>query len=117
VTLTAPAPTSSGLTTPVVLGLDPSLTGTGLASSNGWCELIGYEKARSKDPGITTLPHPTRLDAMRGILNRITEHIGSPALVVMETPLSPAAAAEPTNAPGSGGSSTPTSPTTTSPSA
>jgi crossover junction endodeoxyribonuclease RuvC len=84
--MTTLAPTRSGLTQPVVVGLDPSLTATGLASSNGWCEAIGYQKARTKDPGITTLPHPSRYQAMREVLHRITQAIGNPALVVMETP-------------------------------
>lgn len=81
----APTPPTDRPAGPVVLGLDPSLNGTGLASSNGWCELIGYEK-RSRDPGITTLPHTNRLTAMRDVLTRITDAVGSPALVVMETP-------------------------------
>lgn len=73
-------------TTPTVIGLDPSLTGTGLASSNGWCDVIGYKRARTKDPGITQLPHPDRLTAMRGLVTRVLEHIGTPTLVVLELP-------------------------------
>ncbi|MFR9794175.1 hypothetical protein ACL07V_37070 [Streptomyces sp. MB22_4] len=85
-TITSPAPPQPGLTTPVVIGIDPSLTGTGLASSNGWCEVIGYKKARSKDPGITQLPHGERLAAMRALVDQVTTAIGSPQLAVMELP-------------------------------
>ena len=84
-TITAPAPTRSFLGQPVVVGLDPSLTGTGIASSNGWCEVIGY-KRRSKDPGITQLPHAERLTAMRILVKDVCTAIGAPALVVMELP-------------------------------
>ena len=70
----------------VVIGLDPSLTGTGLASSNGWCDVIGYKRARSKDPGITQLPHGERITAMRALVDQVLEGIGTPDLVVMELP-------------------------------
>jgi crossover junction endodeoxyribonuclease RuvC len=70
----------------VVVGVDPSLTGTGLASSNGWCDVIGYKRARAKDPGITQLPHAERLAAMRALLTQVTEAIGTPSLAVMELP-------------------------------
>jgi crossover junction endodeoxyribonuclease RuvC len=86
VTTTAPAITRSGLGQPVVIGIDPSLTGTGIASSNGWCEVIGYKKQRAKDPGITQLPHPERLAAMRALLDQVLTTIGTPGLAVMELP-------------------------------
>jgi crossover junction endodeoxyribonuclease RuvC len=86
VTITAPAITRSRLGQPVVIGIDPSLTGTGIASSNGWCEVIGYKKQRAKDPGITQLPHPERLAAMRALLNQVLTIIGTPDLAVMELP-------------------------------
>lgn len=85
-TLTDTAPTQPALAQPVVIGLDTSLTATGIASSNGWCEVIGYKRARSKDPGITQLPHPERLTAMRNLLNQVTTAIGCPDLAVMELP-------------------------------
>jgi crossover junction endodeoxyribonuclease RuvC len=66
--------------------VDPSLTGTGLASSNGWCDVIGYKKARTKDPGITQLPHPERIRAMRDLLAQVRTAIGCPDLAVMELP-------------------------------
>ncbi|WP_406263509.1 hypothetical protein OIA45_48815 (plasmid) [Streptomyces chartreusis] len=86
-TMTAPdpAPARSGLTAPVVIGLDTSLTATGIASSRGWCEVIGYKK-RSKDPGITQLPHPQRITAMRTLVKDVTTAIGTPNLVVIELP-------------------------------
>jgi Holliday junction resolvasome RuvABC endonuclease subunit len=85
-TLTAPAPTRSGLGQPVVIGIDPSLTGTGIASSDGWCQVIGYKKARTKDPGITQLPHDERIRAMRNLVLQVTEAFHLPDLVVMELP-------------------------------
>ena len=80
-----PAPTT-GHAPPIVIGIDPSLTGTGIASSNGWVEVSGYTKTRSKDPGITQLPHPERLAAMRDLLAQIRKAIGCPTLAVMELP-------------------------------
>jgi len=85
-TLTAPAPTPTPLTEPTVVGIDSSLTATGIASSRGWCEVIGYKRARAKDPGITQLPHPERLTAMRTLLIAVTTAIGTPDLAVMELP-------------------------------
>ena len=85
-TITEPTPTRSGLGQPVVIGIDPSLTGTGIASSNGWCEVIGYKRARAKDPGITQLPHAERLTAMRDLLAQVRKAIGCPDLAVMELP-------------------------------
>ncbi|MGW2740543.1 hypothetical protein ACWC4D_40920 [Streptomyces sp. NPDC001288] len=81
-----PTTTPTGIGAPVVIGIDPSLTGTGIASSNGWCEVIGYKRARSKDPGITQLPHTERLTAMRDLLAQVTTTIGCPDLAVMELP-------------------------------
>jgi Holliday junction resolvasome RuvABC endonuclease subunit len=86
VTTTAPEPTPNQTTGPIVIGLDPSLTGTGIASSNGWCDVIGYKRPNSKAPGITQLPHHERLAAMRTLLTDVTTAIGNPALVVMELP-------------------------------
>jgi Holliday junction resolvasome RuvABC endonuclease subunit len=86
VTMTAPDPLPTALTNPTVVGIDSSLTATGLASSRGWCEVIGYKRPRSKDPGITQLPHPERLTAMRALLADVTLAIGTPDLAVMELP-------------------------------
>ena len=74
----------SGITGPDVVGLDTSLTGTGIASSRGWCEVIGHPNAK-KNP-ITALPHPQRLTAMRSVRDRVLEVVGTPRLVVMELP-------------------------------
>ncbi|MFF9787109.1 hypothetical protein [Streptomyces nigrescens] len=80
--MTATAPSFG----PVVIGLDTSLTATGIASSNGWCRTVGYQKARAKDPGITQLPHPQRMAALRAIRTDVIHNIGRPDLVVLETP-------------------------------
>jgi crossover junction endodeoxyribonuclease RuvC len=86
VTTHAPAPTQTRLTAPVVVGIDPSLTGTGIASSLGWVDVIGYKKTRAKDPGITQLPHAERITAMRKLHHQVLEAIGSPDLAVLELP-------------------------------
>ncbi|WP_406517594.1 hypothetical protein [Streptomyces sp. NBC_00826] len=67
---------------PRVVGVDPSLTATGLASSEGWCRVIGYI---DKNNPITKLPHAARLAQMRGVLDAVTDAIGCPDLAVMET--------------------------------
>jgi crossover junction endodeoxyribonuclease RuvC len=67
---------------PRVVGVDTSLKATGLASSEGWCRVIGYDD--KKNP-ITKLPHRERLVQMRRILNTVTAAIGHPDLAVMET--------------------------------
>ncbi|MFF1358701.1 hypothetical protein [Streptomyces sp. NPDC058297] len=86
-TTTAPEPLTNALTSPpVVVGIDPSLTGTGIASSNGWVDVTGYKRPRAKDPGITQLPHGERIAAMRNILDAVYYAIGAPDLVVMELP-------------------------------
>ena len=85
-TTTLPTPTHPGLGAPVVVGIDPSLTGTGIASSNGWVDVTGYKRARTKDPGITQLPHPERIAAMRNLVDSVYYSVGNPKLVVMELP-------------------------------
>ncbi|MET8747223.1 hypothetical protein [Streptomyces sp. NPDC004728] len=67
---------------PRVIGVDLSLTATGLASSEGWCRVIGYT---DKNNPITKLPHTPRLVQMRRILDAVTDAIGSPDLAVIET--------------------------------
>jgi crossover junction endodeoxyribonuclease RuvC len=86
VTITAPDPIPTALAEPTVIGIDPSLTATGIASSRGWVEVIGYKRARSKDPGITQIPHAERLTAMRTLLVAVTTAIATPDLAVMELP-------------------------------
>lgn len=68
---------------PRVVGVDTSLSATGLASSEGWCRVIGY--VDKKHP-ITKLPHLVRLAEMRRVLVAVTETIGRPDLAVMELP-------------------------------
>lgn len=84
-TLIAPEPATHALTGPHVIGLDPSLTATGIASTRGWCEVTGHHK-RARDPGITQLPHLERLDAMQVVLDNVLAAIARPNLVVMELP-------------------------------
>jgi len=78
-------PPTHTTTQPTVIGLDTSLTATGIASSNGWCETVGYKPANKGEP-ITKLPHPRRLAALRDIAARITLAVGQPDLVVLESP-------------------------------
>ncbi|MFE0207062.1 hypothetical protein [Streptomyces sp. NPDC058985] len=85
-TLTASDPAPTALAPPLVVGVDPSLTGTGIASSNGQVDVIGYKKARTKDPGITQLPHAERIRAMRQLAHQVLEAVHLPNLVVMELP-------------------------------
>ncbi|MFF8422878.1 hypothetical protein [Streptomyces sp. NPDC015680] len=85
-TLTAPEAPPARRAPYTVIGLDPSLTATGIASSTGWCEVIGYKKPRAKDPGITGLPHPQRREALHELHQAITDTIGRPDLVVIELP-------------------------------
>jgi Holliday junction resolvasome RuvABC endonuclease subunit len=65
--------------TPHVIGLDVSLTATGIASSQGWCQLAGRT-------GITNLPLHQREDALAALSDEIVSHIGVPDLVVIEQP-------------------------------
>lgn len=78
-----PAATTAAGPWPRVLGLDLSLTGTGIASSLGWCRAVGYTD--NKNP-ITKLPHALRLNAMRGVRNGVISQIGRPELAVIELP-------------------------------
>lgn len=79
------------MTSPVVIGLDTALgsassSGTGIASSTGWCEAIGYPDRKKKDRAISGLPHKERLNELTQLVGRITLTIGTPDLVVMELP-------------------------------
>jgi crossover junction endodeoxyribonuclease RuvC len=68
---------------PVVIGLDTSLTATGIASSNGWCRTVGYTSR--KNP-ISKLPHRDRLAIMRQVRRGVIDNIGRPDLAVIEMP-------------------------------
>lgn len=77
---------------PTVVGLDHSLTGTGIASSLGWCEVIGWVDGEKdpatgvKRPPITKLAHAERRTAMRWVRDGVLEMVGVPDLVVLELP-------------------------------
>ncbi|GHB15419.1 hypothetical protein GCM10018777_56870 [Streptomyces albogriseolus] len=66
-----------------VIGVDPSLTATGVASSNGWCTVVGWT---DKKRPITALPHPDRREALQHVRTLVLDTIGRPDLVVMELP-------------------------------
>ncbi|MFH8483662.1 hypothetical protein [Streptomyces sp. NPDC018055] len=85
-TLTIPTHAPTPLAPPLVVGIDPSLTGTGIASTNGWVEVHGYKRARAKDPGITQLPHGERTRAMHQLAHQVLESVHLPDLAVMELP-------------------------------
>ncbi|MFF0409156.1 hypothetical protein ACFYUY_01805 [Kitasatospora sp. NPDC004745] len=70
---------------PTVIGLDTSLTATGIASSLGWCESVGYKPHHKKD-AITTQPHVQRLQSLLGVLGDVILAVGNPDLVVLESP-------------------------------
>lgn len=61
------------------IGLDLSLTGSGIASSAGWCERIG-----AKD--ITKLPLPERHTAVDELVDQIVPLCRQAAIVVVEVP-------------------------------
>ncbi|WP_327594618.1 hypothetical protein [Streptomyces chartreusis] len=68
---------------PRVVGVDTSLTGTGLASSEGWCRVIGYVDKTKKHP-ISKLPRLERLAHMNVLLDQVMAGIGRPDLALME---------------------------------
>jgi crossover junction endodeoxyribonuclease RuvC len=82
-TLTLEPPSRSTTAGPVVIGLDTSLTATGIASSRGWCVTVGYTD--KKNP-ITKLGHAARYEAMCTVRRGVLHNIGRPDLVVLETP-------------------------------
>lgn len=70
------------MTAPVVIGLDLSLTGSGVASSAGWCERVGM-------PDVTTKPLDERLYAVDDLTAKIVLLVGRAtpvALVCVELP-------------------------------
>lgn len=81
--MTAPttaAPTTGAATPPRVIGLDISLTGTGIACSAGWCEAIGLT-------GVTTKPLNQRDAIITNLAHDIAQYVGPTAgLVVIEMP-------------------------------
>lgn len=62
-----------------VVGLDPSLTGTGIAG-NGWSVAVGSVGNVTKDP------YPLRWARISDLAARVIEQIGAPDLVVLEAP-------------------------------
>jgi crossover junction endodeoxyribonuclease RuvC len=68
---------------PRVVGVDTSLTATGLASSEGWCRVIGYVDKTKKNP-ISKLPRVERLAHMNVLLDTVMAAIGRPDLAVIE---------------------------------
>ncbi|MEU6235921.1 hypothetical protein [Kitasatospora sp. NPDC047058] len=77
--------TAPTIVAPVVIGLDTSLTATGIASSLGWCDTVGY-KPLNKNDKITTQPHDRRLRSLLGLLGDVILAVGKPNLVVLESP-------------------------------
>jgi Holliday junction resolvasome RuvABC endonuclease subunit len=68
------------VTPPKVIGVDLSLTGTGIASNLGWCQLIG-------ETGITTRPLDERIHAIDRLADQIITTVGRDcALVAIEIP-------------------------------
>lgn len=61
------------------IGIDLSLTATGIASSRGWCLKLGVD-------GITKLPLTERIAALRALRLRLATEIGHPDIVCIETP-------------------------------
>ena len=80
-----PVPPAQATRPPRVVGLDLSLTATGIASSAGWCRLVGHP-SRRPGTGITQLPLPQRLEALRDLVYRVTRDIGALDLAVIEAP-------------------------------
>lgn len=64
---------------PNVVGLDISLTATGIASSRGWADTVGTKS-------VTTLPILERVKAVDELHRRIMAMVGTPALAVVEVP-------------------------------
>jgi crossover junction endodeoxyribonuclease RuvC len=62
-----------------VIGLDTSLTATGIASSSGWCTRIGRS-------GVTTMPLAERLAVLDELVGAIVDKAAQAQLVVIEQP-------------------------------
>lgn len=65
--------------TPRVVGLDISLTGTGIASSRGWTRKVGRSN-------VTTAPLLVRMAQVGELARAIVNHVGVADLVVVEVP-------------------------------
>lgn len=74
--MTTAFPIMSG---PRVVGLDISLTATGIASSLGWCKTVGR-------CDVTTAPLLVRVGQVGQLEDSILRHVGRPDLVVVEVP-------------------------------
>jgi Holliday junction resolvasome RuvABC endonuclease subunit len=62
-----------------VIGLDLSLTGSGVASSNGWCERVGITDVTTRSLG-------ERIVAVDHIANQVLALVGRATLVCLEVP-------------------------------
>lgn len=62
-----------------VVGIDPSLTASGIADSAGYCDVLGR-------PGITSLPLPQRVAAMDRLVQEILNAAGAADVYVIEGP-------------------------------
>ncbi|MFB7592393.1 hypothetical protein [Streptomyces sp. NPDC056169] len=71
------------MTPPTVVGIDTSLTATGIASSSGWCQVVGWT---DKKRPLTKLSHPERAAALQHVRTLVLDTIGRPDLAVLETP-------------------------------
>lgn len=75
-----------------VVGIDTSLTATGIASSLGWCRLVGYNDwcqsagINPKKQTVTKLPHSQRIQALSWLAKEIVFEVGAPDMAVIETP-------------------------------
>lgn len=69
-------PLATGYT---VVGVDLSLTGTGIASNRGWVDLVGVK-------GLTVMPLVERLTALRELYGRVKAAVGVADLIVAEGP-------------------------------
>ncbi|MGI5281701.1 hypothetical protein ACQEVF_59170 [Nonomuraea polychroma] len=52
------------MTPPRIVGLDLSITSTGMANGSGWCEKVGRD-------GVTTMPLRTKYRTLNGLASRI----------------------------------------------
>ena len=89
--LEPPATYNADKGAPSVIGLDLAIgssnsTGTGIASSLGWCESVGYPDRKKRGREFSNLPHPERLRALVDLRQRIIDEIGCPDLAVLELP-------------------------------
>lgn len=65
--------------TPTAVGLDLSLTGSGIASSLGWCEKVGQGD-------ITTKPLDQRIALVGDLAEQVLVLVGRPTIVCVEVP-------------------------------